>query len=198
MKTGDIPTQSTSSVAIVEPRRVRLSAENWFIDHTLIPDDWKDYIYQQCIDDGALPIMQRHPKLGWVFHTLCRNGTITRKEIAKEFELPTPRRFTELDMENEVCRHLESSGILFERQVSCVIGIADIVTKDVVYELKLSVWGSAIFTAIGQVLAYQRIVGAAKGVILTARPDERAVRIGRLLRIPVLDYQEAMQKGSIR
>jgi hypothetical protein len=195
--TNTIPL-STAPADEAEPRRARLSAEHWFIDHTFIPDDWMEYIYQQCVDDGALPIMNRHPKFGWVFHTLCRRGVITTKEIAKEFPLEERPKLTERQMEDEVCKHLESLGIGFERQVPCEIGIADVVTDTTVYELKLSVWGSAIFTAVGQVLAYRRSLGPARAVILTTRPDHKAVRIGKLLRSPVLDYQRAIQNGVIR
>ena len=185
------------AVATDKPRRPRLSAEQWFIDHTFIPDDWMNYIWQQCIQDGALPVMERHPRFGWVFHTLCRRGVIGTKEIAKEFPLCSTRQLTERDIEDGLCEHLESQGIPFQRQVPCEIGIADVVTDSTVYELKLSVAGSAIFAAIGQVLAYKAAFGLRRAVILAVRPGRRAARIGSLLRVPVLDHEDAARKGLI-
>jgi hypothetical protein len=123
---------------------------------------------------------------------------LTTKEIAKEFSLPSTRQLTERDIEDALCEYLESQGIPFQRQVPCEVGIADVLTDSTVYELKLSVAGSTIFTAIGQALAYRAAFGLKRAVILAVRPDRRAAMIGGLLRVPVLDRQDAMQRGLIQ
>jgi hypothetical protein len=190
------PVAADSSTSLQRPR---LTAEQWFVDHTFITDEWMEYISQQCIEDGAIPIMERHPRLGlWAFHTLCRNGEITSKEIASEFAHKRCKRFSERDMEDQICRHLRSRGIAFERQVPCEIGIADVMTESTVYEIKKSVADSTIFMAIGQALAYRASLGVAQAVIIARRPDDRAVRIGKLLHVSVLDCEQAIKKGLLR
>jgi hypothetical protein len=193
------PTADLTANATPDGRRAHLSAEAWFADCTMLDDEWKEYIEQQCFDDGAIAFMDRHPRFDcWVFHTLYRRDMVLKKNIAELFEQQRSRQFTERDMEDEICRHLASVDIPFERQVPCGIGIADIVTGTAVYELKLSVCGSSIFTAVGQALAYRRILGRPHAVILTKHPPKRAVRIGRLVKVQVLDYHDAIQKGAIR
>lgn len=179
-------------------RLPKLSAERWFVDHTFIPDDYVDDIWQQCDADGALPLISRHPRFGWVFHTLCRKGVIISKPIADEFPLDSTPQLTEREIEDRICDYLESKGIQYQRQVPCEIGIADVVTDSTVYELKLSVAGSMIFMAIGQAQAYRAALGVARAAILTVRPPLRAVQIGDLLGVAVLDHDEAATEGHIR
>ena len=197
--TTELQQQPAEAAGHPEDRRLpKLSAEHWFADHTFIPDDYVDDIWQQCVANGTLPLITRHPRFGRVFHKLCRKGVIISKPIAKEIPLDFVRQLTELEIEDRICDYLESKGIQFQRQVPCEIGIADIVTDSTVYEMKLSVEGSMVFMAIGQAQAYRAALGVARAAILTVRPPLRAVQIGDLLGVAVLDHVEATTGGHIR
>jgi hypothetical protein len=67
-----------------------------------------------------------------------------------------PRRQwqSEREIEEAWCRLLDSQGIAYRRQVQTSCGVADIVTDDTVYEVKLELNRHSLFKAAGQVTLY--------------------------------------------
>lgn len=73
---------------------------------------------------------------------------------------------SELEMELRLCRILDSEGIAYERQVRTPAGVADVVTSQTVYEVKLDLTRSALFKAVGQVTLYAAALKRPRRVII--------------------------------
>jgi hypothetical protein len=90
----------------------------------------------------------------------------------------------EADLEWVLVRRLEGLGIRpIQRQVKCRAGIADVVTPDTVYEVKLSLTRVSLFQAVGQVSVYARELERPKRVIVgqwTPDTDRLAASIRKL------------------
>jgi hypothetical protein len=90
----------------------------------------------------------------------------------------------EADLEWALVRRLEGVGIRpIERQVRCRAGIADVVTADTVYEVKLSLTRVSLFQAVGQVSVYARELERQNRVIVgqwTPETDRLAASIRKL------------------
>lgn len=88
------------------------------------------------------------------------------------------RDLLEADIEANVAIRLHRRGIRpVQRQVHCQAGIADIVTADTVYEIKLDLSRSSLFSAIGQVSVYARELERPNRVIVGRQTPET----GRLI-----------------
>lgn len=90
----------------------------------------------------------------------------------------------EADLENALVYRLQRLGIRpIERQVKCRAGIADVVTADTVYEVKLSLTRVSLFQAVGQVSVYARELERPNRVIVgqwTNDTDRLAASIRKL------------------
>lgn len=119
-----------------------------------------EIVEAHCSDREALAFIDCHPDKGWVFHSLYELNTfgIRKKKISDLFVVAKTRRDekTELDLENSLAQKLSERGYFVRRQVSCASGIADIVTEEAVYELKVSLTRHRVFEAVGQVLLYRQ------------------------------------------
>jgi hypothetical protein len=94
----------------------------------------------------------------------------------------------EADLERALVRRLEAIGIrTVAQQVRCRAGIADVVTPDTVYEVKLWLTRVSLFQAVGQVSVYARELERPRRVIVGQRaPDtERLANSIRKLGIAV-------------
>ncbi len=68
---------------------------------------------------------------------------------------------------------LTDQGISVQYQVHCINGIADIVTPDVIYEIKAHLTRSTIHKAIGQVLAYRQCINPSAKVSIVGCRHKR-------------------------
>lgn len=79
---------------------------------------------------------------------------------------PPPSMGNEQALESRLCRTLDENGISWERQVRTECGIADVVTDEAVYEVKLVLDRSSLFKAYGQVTVYAEALGKKRRVIV--------------------------------
>lgn len=93
------------------------------------------------------------------------------KERALNEDDDRPRPQTEQDFEEMLCYLLESEGISYRRQVRTGCGIADVVTADTVYEVKLELTRPVLFKALGQVTMYAAALRKPRRVIFGRQPD---------------------------
>jgi hypothetical protein len=183
-------------------KRSNVSPQAWFADVTFVPDARTEELIKQSCEGGrlAMPIIESHPRFGRVFHTLLMGGAIHRKVIAREFDPPASavtRQREERQMEDAICESLERTGVVFERQVPCGIGIADIVTECRVYEVKKLLSRQTMFHAVGQALAYSRTFDPVLTPVVIGRLTADAVEIARAAGILALDYRTALEKGDL-
>ncbi|MBD2681577.1 hypothetical protein H6G98_28575 [Nostoc sp. FACHB-857] len=59
-----------------------------------------------------------------------------------------------------------------ERQVSCQAGIADVVTRNAIYEIKLHLNKTEVFKAIGQVLLYRQCINPNCEAIIVCKSSQ--------------------------
>jgi hypothetical protein len=64
----------------------------------------------------------------------------------------------ERHVEDNLVETLEADGRHVRRQVQCYAGIADVVTEEAIYEVKLDLSRPNIFQAVGQVLLYRQAI----------------------------------------
>jgi Holliday junction resolvase-like predicted endonuclease len=90
----------------------------------------------------------------------------------------------EADIEASIVRRLKAQGIKpVEQQVRTLAGIADIVTADTVYEVKLELSRVSLFQAVGQVSVYARELERQHRVIVgqwTKETDRLAASVRKL------------------
>jgi hypothetical protein len=90
----------------------------------------------------------------------------------------------EADIEANIARRLRAQGIgPVDTQVRTAAGIADIVTPDTVYEIKLSLTRVSLFQAVGQVSLYARELERPRRIIIgawTPETDRLAAHIRKL------------------
>lgn len=115
-------------------------------------------IDKHCLCDGYIPFIDHADDLGWVFHSLCTpDGNISKKEIAARFQ-SAPQKGKEHVLETQLAHELRKQGHHVQRQVRCLVGIADIVTETAIYEIKDGLSSEKLFSAIGQVLLYREVI----------------------------------------
>ncbi len=79
---------------------------------------------------------------------------------------PPPSMGNEQALEERLCRTLDDNGIRWDRQLRTEAGIADVVTDEAVYEVKLVLDRSSLFKAYGQVTVYAEVLGRKRRVIV--------------------------------
>ena len=72
----------------------------------------------------------------------------------------------EYELESDIVKYLQVSGLKPERQVHCDFGIIDILTKESIYEVKKSLNRSSIIKGIGQLLLYSSVYKDRKLVLI--------------------------------
>ncbi|MGC4033636.1 MAG: hypothetical protein QM754_18275 [Tepidisphaeraceae bacterium] len=136
-----------------------------FNDFTFLGTDTElaERISKRCMSCGDIPLIDQHPTLGLVFHTLfpCRTQTVHKKKIAAEFER-LENKCNEKQVERELVTRLLSEGVSVATQVRTPAGWADIVTESHVIEVELRLSRSKIFEAVGQVLLYSAAIGGGR------------------------------------
>lgn len=130
-----------------------------FEDHTYL-DTKEDVtkIEEHCMAYGCFALINYDEELGcWVFHTLLTEDGLksVKLELAERFVQKVGASKSEKELEDDIARSLAENGLTVHRQVSCVDGIADIVTNDAIYEIKEPLTRDSFFKAIGQVLIYR-------------------------------------------
>jgi hypothetical protein len=108
-----------------------------------------------------------------------------RQALAAEADEADERcLITEREFEDAACRELAKLNISYRRQVRCSVGIADIVDKHFVYELKVRPDRSAIFSAVGQACLYAQALGRKPAVVFNTWPDD--------------EFEDAIEKAGVR
>jgi hypothetical protein len=170
-----------------------VKAMTWFKDCTYLGHDpeWKDRIFQECKEQGYVALIDYNEELGWVFHTLYPpDGTVSRKNIAKRFAMPSENRRDEKSLEVRIVRYLKAMGHRVRQQVRCRAGIADIVTDDAVIEVEYYLSRAKLFEAVGQVLMYRNVINSsARAVIIAEAIDRYApVDVARELGVEIIQW----------
>lgn len=126
-------------------------------------------IKKRCMSQGYIPFIDYdEEKQMWVWHSMmCPDFTMSKKQIASKFEAnPETSPKTEKTVERAIAAHLRKNGAKVRCQVRCVMGIADIVTPDAIYEVEQTLTRQKIFEAVGQVLLYRACINPqAKAII---------------------------------
>jgi hypothetical protein len=128
-------------------------------------------VLHYCVDRGWFPYIDHDPSMNaWVFHSISSRDRVWRKPIAVKYNLWSIAQlsgsFSEADLEEDVSTYLDKAGISYQRQFSCKVGVADIVTEAKVYELKKFLTKSNFFGAVGQVLLYGDCINPAAGMAI--------------------------------
>lgn len=143
---------------MVEAKR-QLSPQAWFADCTYLGHgpEWKDRIFRECLNHGAIALIDYDAELGWIFHTLfTRGGGVEKKEIAKRFDRCEARGGGEAGVNRAVIAHIVASGQHPSTQVACGAGRIDIVTATHIIEVESRLNRQHTFEAVGQVLLYRQ------------------------------------------
>jgi len=161
-----------------------ISALSLFTDITYLGDDAGkvDELRQQVLRQGSIPLIDYSPAWGFVFHTLYMpDGSVSKKQIATEFvNVPAMVVEDEAYLEDCIARALDRRGINYERQVRCSAGIADIVTPQAIIELKDYLSIKELFSATGQVIAYQQVINPkARLWIVGLAIDQTAIKVAK-------------------
>lgn len=122
---------------------------SFFHDRDLVRD-----VLHYCVDRGWFPYIDHDPSMNaWVFHSISSKDRVWRKPIAVKYNLwSIPQLsswFSETELEEEVSTYLDKTGVSYQRQVPCRVGVADIVTEAKVYELKKNLNESELFRGCG-------------------------------------------------
>ena len=162
-----------------------ISAAALFADVTYIADDdWVRRISETCFAQGYIALIDwSEGRNCWVFPTLFEpNGGVSKKVVAEEFECKEIGEDAEKWLEDRLCERMALRGEWFGRQVANAAGIADIVTRLSVIEVKAFLTRDVLFRAAGQVLAYRNAIDSHKlAVILARRLSYDAVSIAESL-----------------
>jgi hypothetical protein len=133
----------------------------------------------------------------------ARNGSSTDPFLSVFFRKSDrpkkPKRKTlESELQSLIGEGLKNQGISVQYEVACDAGIADIVTPDAIYEIKLNLNPDMLFKAIGQVLIYrEQINPSAKAFIvgykgrLSSQPQMEGIQIAA-----VNSFQKCIQTYS--
>jgi len=179
----------------------RVSPYALFADITYIRNETeRDAIVDACFAvRGYVPVIDRHPKYGWVFHTLHGPELTWRKQCAEWFPQEAATRGTaERRIEDAICEHLRARGIAFRRQVVCRGGIADVVTAERVYEVKANL-SHGLFRAIGQVLVYRAAIDPALEPVIIGRTVTRqSTSMAASVGVLVSDVDQAIRTNELR
>jgi len=61
-----------------------------FLDFTIIStSELKRKIEKRCIEENSIAIIEKHPFLGFIWHSLITGGEIFKKDISSQFEKKT-------------------------------------------------------------------------------------------------------------
>lgn len=194
-ETGEMPALDESIVAqFADAYRtgdpMRASAVAWFRDITLVRDATeRASVMRLCGRDGYMPIMEQHPRLGLLLHSLATpGGDLLRKRCAALFGTTArgdpPRRVArvaavrpsqteaERAIQGRLVTTLRALGFAVREYVHCDIGFADVVTPEAVYEVKASLSRRTLHAALGQVLLYRASINPALRAVI-AGPGRR-------------------------
>lgn len=93
----------------------------------------------------------------------------SRTRSPKQIEAAGMARLKRLEgeawLEQKLVETLERRGVEYRRQVRTPCGIADVVTDDTVYEVKVALTLDILFKAVGQVSMYAWALGKSRRVI---------------------------------
>jgi hypothetical protein len=153
-----------------------------FIDMNLLGKDEHgkaaaEIIEAHCMDRGAVALIDKHPRYGWVFHTLYAGDPLRayKKKISSFFFQQNRKQReikTERGIEVALARQLRKQGHKVQRQIQCESGIADVVTEEAVYEIKFTLTRSRLFEAIGQVLIYRQAINPNLKAVVLGKPPK--------------------------
>lgn len=82
-----------------------------------------------------------------------------------------PTTILEHDLELAVGTSLEAQGISVRYQVPCDAGIADIVTPDAIYEIKVTLDDNSLFRALGQISIYRQQINPQAKAYIVGKPS---------------------------
>lgn len=172
-------------------QKTTIRAETLFADVTYISEaDWVRRISDTCFEQGYIALIDwSEQRSCWVFHTLFEpNGGVSKKIVAEEFERKEIKIDAEQWLKDRLCERMVAKGEWFERQVANAAGIADVVTRLSVIEVKSVLTRDVLFYAAGQVLAYRNAID----------PQKLAVILARRLNYDAVDIASSLAASGIR
>lgn len=151
--------------------------------------DHASHIRQQCSAHDLIAFIDFNPDVNGnpygVWHTYALPGLrdcVTHPGWDQYVQLLGWRQpqelkpLTELDIEEQLVKALQRLGTRCDRQVHLRSGIADVVTAQSVYEVKLVLDRAEVFKAIGQVLVYAEELSKPNRFIVGTRGDSQAIQ----------------------
>lgn len=101
-------------------------------------------------------------------HRTRANPTAFEKAACK---IESAAQQSEKNLERLIVQSLRSQGIPVEIQVNCGVGVADLVTPEAIYEIKVALSRKRLFQAIGQVLIYRQAIDPSRRAIVAGYID---------------------------
>ncbi|MBW4474698.1 MAG: hypothetical protein KME45_30620 [Stenomitos rutilans HA7619-LM2] len=141
-----------------------------FQEYSFLDEELKTEVFRYCVERGCVPLIDYEEEVGsWIFHSLSCGDRIWKKPIAEKFKNSVDKTGEEAKLEQEFVQHLKQQGIDTQTQVPCLAGIADIVTPEIIYEVKHILSRSTLFHAIGQVLLYRQCINSTAQAVIVCR-----------------------------
>lgn len=174
----------------------KVSIKALFADFTLLlgKEYLAKYFRARALLEKGIAVIEEHEDYGLVWHTLFVGGEFFRKPISNLFRSESNKKaLREIDVEEKVASLLQDMGEKVQRQVKCFSGIADIVTDNLIVEVKLLLTISSIKQAVGQLLMYRPAINPkAKLVIagITTKELEKVRNYLRTIGIEVIEMRK--------
>lgn len=116
------------------------------------------------------------------------------KSVHEKFPYPIKRKSVkeqEKDIEEKFYNLLISQGFQVNRQVSCALGIADIVTQNEIFEVKVKLTLDAVRQAVAQLLTYQFYINRNAKLFIIGRKfseDRSIIEYAEFHKVGIIEY----------
>lgn len=163
----------------------KVSLEALFADFTYLHKDEElaNYFRTRARLEDGFAFIEEHEDYGLVWHTLSLRGEFHSKQIAEIFRSKNNKKaLREIDVEEKVASLLQSMGEKVQRQVKCLSGIADIVTDNLIVEVKLLLTISSIKQAVGQLFMYRPAINPKAKLVIAGIATKELESVRNYLR----------------
>lgn len=163
----------------------KVSLEALFADYTLLFDkeDLAKYFCARALFEKGVAVIEEHEDYGLVWHTLFVGEKCFQKPISSLFRSESNKKaIREIDVEEKVASLLHDMGEKVQRQVRCLSGIADIVTDNLIVEVKLLLTISSIKKAVGQLLMYRPAINPKAKLVIAGIATKELESVRNYLR----------------
>lgn len=163
----------------------KVSLKALFADFTYLHNDEElaNYFRARAKMEDGIAFIEEHEDYGLVWYSLMLRGEFHSKQIAEVFRSKNNKKtLREIDVEEKAASLLQDMGEKVRRQVKCFSGIADIVTDNLIVEVKLLLSISSIKKAVGQLLMYRPAINPKAKLIIAGITTKELEKVRNYLR----------------